>query len=50
MMKYIVIYVLRTAEGRKYRVVGNAYVPGLMNGQAYNGFDPDEVDYNMELI
>jgi hypothetical protein len=44
------LYVLRPAEGGRYRVVGDAYVDGLMFGEAYDGLDPDEVDYNIELI
>jgi hypothetical protein len=43
-------YVLRPAEGGRYRVIGDAYVYGLMNGEAYDDLDPDEVDYDIELI
>jgi hypothetical protein len=44
------LYVLRPAEDGRYRVVGDVYVHGLMNGEAYDGLDPDEVDYDIELI
>ncbi|KAN0112562.1 HET domain containing protein [Hyaloscypha variabilis] len=44
------LYVLRPAEGGRYRVVGDAYVDGLMFGEAYDSLDPDEVDYDIELI
>jgi len=44
------LYVLRPAEGGRYRVVGDAYVDGLMFGEAYDGLDPDEVDHDIELI
>jgi len=44
------LYVLRPAEGGRYRLVGGAYVHGLMFGEAYEGLDPDKVDYDIELI
>ena len=44
------LYVLRPAEGGRYRLVGDAYVDGLMFGEAYEGVDPYEVDYDIELI
>lgn len=43
------LFILRPAEER-YRFVGEAYVDGLMEGEAYAGLDPDEVDYDIELI
>jgi len=36
--------------GDKYRLIGDAYVDGLMRGEAYKGIDPDEVDYDIILI
>ena len=44
------LYVLRPVEGERYRLVGDAYVDGLMFGEAYEGVDPYEVDYDIELI
>jgi hypothetical protein len=44
------LYDLRPAEGGGYRVVGDAYVDGLMFGEAYEGLDPEEVDYDIELV
>jgi hypothetical protein len=43
-------YVLRPAKGGRYRLVGDAYVDGLMLGESYEGFDVDEVDDDIELI
>jgi Heterokaryon incompatibility protein (HET) len=36
--------------GEKYRLVGDAYVQGLMRGEGYEGFNPDEVDYDISLV
>jgi hypothetical protein len=44
------LYVLRPAGGGRYRLVGDAYVDGLMFGEAYEGVHADEVDYDIELI
>ncbi|PMD60012.1 uncharacterized protein K444DRAFT_589727 [Hyaloscypha bicolor E] len=44
------LYVLRPVEGGRYRLVGDAYVDGLMFGEAYEGVDADEVDYDIELM
>jgi hypothetical protein len=44
------LYILRPAEGGRYRLVGDAYVDGLMYGEAYEGVDADKVDYDIELI
>jgi hypothetical protein len=44
------LYVLRLAGGGRYCVIGNAYVDSLMFSEAYEGLDPDEVDYDIELI
>jgi hypothetical protein len=43
------LFILRPA-GERYRLVGDAYVDGLMEGEAYEGLDPDEVDYDIELV
>jgi hypothetical protein len=43
------LFLLRSV-GDKYRMVGEAYVDGLMKGEAYERLDPDEVDYEIELI
>jgi hypothetical protein len=34
----------------RYQLIGDAYVEGLMNGQAYEGLDPDEVDEDIYLV
>jgi hypothetical protein len=36
--------------GERYRLIGDVYVDGLMDGQAYEGLDSNEVDYDIELI
>jgi hypothetical protein len=43
------LFMLR-ALGDKYQVIGDAYVDGLMLGEAYEGVDPMAVDYDIELI
>ena len=43
------LYVLRQV-GHQYRLVGDAMVPGMMLGEAYQGLDPGKVDYEIELI
>jgi hypothetical protein len=42
------LFILRPT-GKRYRLVGEAYVDGLMEGEAYEGLDSDEVDYDIEL-
>ncbi len=32
------------------RLVGDIYVYGLMSGEAYQGIDPDKVDYDIILV
>jgi hypothetical protein len=44
-----VLFLLRPV-GTQYRLIGDAYVDGLMNGEAYEGHDFNEVDYDIELI
>jgi hypothetical protein len=45
------LFILRpVAVTGKYRVVGDAFIDGLMNGEAYEGLDPDDVDYDIELV
>jgi hypothetical protein len=34
----------------RYQLIGEAFVTGEMYGELYEGLDPDEVDYNIELI
>ncbi|KAH8768520.1 heterokaryon incompatibility protein-domain-containing protein [Hyaloscypha finlandica] len=43
------LFILRPT-GERYRLVGDAYVDGLMEGEAYEGLDSDEVDYDIELV
>lgn len=45
-------FVLRPVPGgeHNFRVVGEAWVSGLMEGQAYEGLDPAEVDYDINLV
>jgi hypothetical protein len=43
------LYILRPV-GTRYRLIGNAYIDGLMNGEAYDGLNSDEFDYDIELI
>jgi hypothetical protein len=43
------LYAVRKVGG-KYKLVGDAYVDGLMYGEAYEGVDPYEADHPIELI
>ena len=43
------LFVLRPF-GDKYRLAGDAFVDGLMLGEAYHGLDPNKVDYDIELV
>jgi len=44
------LFILRPSRDNKhYRLIGDAYVDGLMNGEAYKGIDLDEVAYDIEL-
>lgn len=43
------LYILRPV-GNQYKLIGDAYVDGLMEGEGYEGLNPDEVDYEIELI
>jgi hypothetical protein len=43
------LFILRPVDNR-YQPIGDAYVHGLMYGEAYRGLDLDEVDYDIELI
>ena len=43
------LYVLRPANNR-YRLVGDAFVVGLMDGEAYEGLNPDESDGEIEIF
>ncbi|KUJ15753.1 uncharacterized protein LY89DRAFT_670297 [Mollisia scopiformis] len=43
------LYILRPV-GDRYRLVGDAFIPGLNFGEAYEGLDPDEVDYDIEIM
>jgi hypothetical protein len=45
------LFVLRPVmNSHRYRLVGDVYVDGLMPGEAYEGLDPQSVDYDIELI
>lgn len=43
------LWILHPVDER-YRLIGDAYIDGLMNGEAYEGVEPDEVDYDIELV
>ncbi|KAF2174548.1 hypothetical protein K469DRAFT_688621 [Zopfia rhizophila CBS 207.26] len=43
------LYILRPV-GEKYRLIGDAYVDGLMYGEAYEGLNYEEVDYDIEIV
>jgi hypothetical protein len=43
------LWVLRPV-GDRYRLIGDAYVDGLMKGEFYEGVDPDGEDYDIELV
>jgi hypothetical protein len=42
------LFILRPT-GERYRLIGDAYVDGLMEGEAYEGLNPDE-DGNIEIV
>ena len=44
-----VLYILRPV-GNRYRLIGDAYVDGLMLGEAYEGVNPEDVDYDIQLV
>jgi hypothetical protein len=41
------LYVTRLAEARRYWIIGDAYVDGLTQDEAYEGVDGDEIEYNI---
>jgi hypothetical protein len=43
------LWILRPV-GERYQLIGDAYVDGLMSGEAYEGVDPNEADYDIELV
>ncbi|KAJ4297624.1 hypothetical protein N0V90_005517 [Kalmusia sp. IMI 367209] len=44
------LYIMRPVGDERYQLVGDAYVDGLMHGEAYSGLDPDSVDYDIALV
>jgi hypothetical protein len=44
-----VLWTLRPV-GDKYRLIGDIWVDGLMQGQSYIGLNPEKVDYEIEII
>jgi hypothetical protein len=46
------LYILRPVKSREdvYRYIGTVYADGLMNGEAYEGVSPEEVDKEIRLI
>lgn len=47
---FFVLRPVPNPEELRYRVVGEAWVSGLMEGQAYEGIDPHEMDDDIHLI
>jgi hypothetical protein len=46
-----VLFILReVGDSGQYRLIGDAKVDGLMHGEAYEGLDPDEVDYEIQIV
>ena len=43
------LYILRPYRGR-YRLVGDAYVDGLMKGESFVDLSPDEISTDIELV
>lgn len=44
------MYVIREVESGRYLLIGDAYVDGLMQGEAYAGVDPEDVDHDIVLV
>ncbi|KAF2446860.1 hypothetical protein P171DRAFT_429816 [Karstenula rhodostoma CBS 690.94] len=44
------LFVIREVEPGRYRLIGDAYVDGLMRGEAYEGLDPKDVDYDIVIV
>lgn len=45
-----VLWVLRPVGNNRYGLVGGIWADGLMFGEAYEGLDPDEVGYDIEIV
>jgi hypothetical protein len=43
------LFILRPV-GDRYKLIGDAYVAGLMKGEAYEGCNPEELDEDIELV
>lgn len=43
------LWTLRPVADGRYRLVGDIWVHGIMSGQLYDGIDPKDVDYDIEI-
>jgi hypothetical protein len=43
------LWTLRPAADNSYKLVGAIHVDGYMQGELYDGVDPDEVDYEVRI-
>jgi hypothetical protein len=43
------LFILRPVSA-KYRLIGDAYIHGMMFGEAYEGLNPNDVDYDIEIV
>jgi hypothetical protein len=44
-------FVLRPVNNSgAFRIIGEAWVSGLMGGEAYHGVNPADVDYDIKLV
>jgi hypothetical protein len=44
------LWTLRPVGNDEYRLIGDIYVDGCMQGELYDGVDPDEVDYEIRIV
>jgi hypothetical protein len=44
------LWTLRPVADGRYRLVGDIWVHGLMSGELYDGIDPKDVDYDIEIV
>lgn len=44
------LWTLRPAGNNTYRIIGDVYVDGYMNGELFNGVEPKDVDHDISIV